>query len=663
MAAVKITVGADLSPAQKEITEFQSATAAAAKTAGQSLSTGIEQGATKAGAAIRGVGNAADQAAKSAKSIEQSISLGDKIGMVGALQAQITGAIGPMLGLSDATNAAVGKVGGLVTQGANLGKAFGPIPALFGGLIGGALGVASVAVDHYRGKTKDLITAKIKLEEATRESAKAESNYRAEIEKNGVAGIEVIQTRIKALKAEALAEQEVKKAGGSFDWASHDMRVEEIEKKFGDLADTAGAAVKSTTDLKKELGLLPKDTLEQIEKAAGRTKKSFEDADKKVADLKAELDKIDSRNVDLLQEKTDELEGALDDQKKTAVAAKEANDKFTIATKEAAAAAAAAKPPLAGAAGAYKDIATEANKASTAITEVVVSQAIVIDETTGKIKTNLVNLAFYYDEAQVAIVKSIKAGRDELDALTGPSKTPGQIKAETDDFLASMEPAKIPVEIEVDPSDYDAALDKVENFGTVAKSTFKSAGKDFKEASKQFLTDALAASLDKVAENIAKGEKAYKGLGATIATVARDQILALGKTWAFKAGGEAAEAIAALAFGNLPGAALHGQAALMFGALAAAAGVGAGLIGKALPSDQATAAAPASPAQGATSSSGGPSFGGGSTFQELTPVQYNLAPGGTVVFAGDNRGRAQYGRFTEGSIATGRSATPTLKRT
>ncbi len=230
-------------------------------------------------------------------------------------------------------------------------------------------------------------------------------------------------------------------------------------------------------------------------------------------------------------------------------------------------------------------------------------------------------------------------------------------------FNPSGERPKITVEVEVDPSAYNAAQDKIENFATTSKRVFKDASKDFKAAGAVFLQEAIASAATKVAENVSKGEKAYKGLGVAVGEAAQAQILALGKTWSFKAGGEAAEALASLAFGNLPGAALHGQAAVMFGALALAAGAGAGIVGRALPDSTSAPSAPAPGASTPSASGGGASFGGGSTFQELAPAQYNFAPGGTVIFAGDNRGRAQYGRYTDGAISTGRAATPTLKRT
>ncbi len=663
MAAVKITVGADLSPAQQEIDKFQSATAAAAQKTGENLAAGVGRGAAGATAALGGVEAAAKKTAAATASIAQSVSLGDKIGMIGAFQAQIQNAIAPMLGLDAATTKAIGNIGGLASQGANIGKAFGPLPALLGGLLGGALGIAAEATDRYRQKARDLVDAKGKLETATLANIAAEATYHLEIQKNGTASIEAIQARILALKNEALAREAVSKAGGSYDWRKADDAADEIERKFKDLANTAGAAVKSTEDLKKELGLLPKDTLAELDKVAGQTKRSFDEADKKVAGLQEALKHIDSRSVEELEEKSAELAEALLDQSKSANAAKEANLAFSAASKEAEAAAAAAKGAVGGASGAYKDLAKNAKDAANAIIEVVVTNVSVFDETTGKLKTNFVNLAAVYDANQAKIVASIRKSRDELDVLTGGAPTALKIKAETDAALAEMEPSKVEVAIEVDPSSYDAALDVIESFATVAKKTFKSASGDFKEASKAFLTDALAASVAKVAENVEKGERAYKGLGLAVGEAAKAQILALGKTWAFKAGGEAAEAVANLAFGNIPGATLHGQAALMFGALAAAAGAGGGLLGRALPDAQVGAASPA----GATSTSGGgssagASYAGGSTYQELTPVQYNLAPGGTVIFAGDARGRASYGRYSEGAIASGRSGQPTLKR-
>ncbi len=663
MAAVKITVGADLSPAQQEINQFQAATAAAAKQAGNALATGVEQGATKAATAIGGVTNAADRAASATESIATKMNLADKIGAIGAFKDAIEKGIGPLLGFEDATTKAVTRGAELAQVGATFGKAFGPQWALALGVVGGALGLAASAADRFTGKTKELADAKNKLDLATKANTANEALYRVEVEKNGFASIEAIKGRIKALREEAIARNEVEKAGGPKEsWATYEARAEEIEKKFSDLADAAGAVTKNTVELKKELGILPKDTLSQLETNATKTRKAFEDADKRVVSLKSEIESIDSTSLTRLEEKTIELESETRKLASASMEAKEANVKYAAAQKEAELAAASAKGAVGGAAGAYKDLANNANDATTAIVEYTVMTVTVFDETTGKVKANLVNIGMGFDENRRKLVEGIAKSREELDKLTGGPPNVAALKAKTDAEIEAINkaivegnPIVVPMVIQPDPEGITIGMAALRTVADEAQA-------DLKEAGKAFLNDALAASVAKVAENVAKGEKAYRGLGAAVGEVAKEQILALGKTWAFKAGGEAAEAVANLAIGNIPGATLHGQAALMFGALAAAAGVGAGLLGRALPSEAETATAPTSPS-GGSSSSGGASFGGGSTFTELPGVTYNLAPGGYIVFPGDNRGEAQFGRHTGRAINSGAAAIPKLKRT
>lgn len=663
---VRLKVGADFSPAEQEINEFQTVLGAAAKKAGDALENEIEAGAKGAAQALGTVEDAAERTARASEAMAAKMSLDDKIAGISAFKDTVEKGIAPLLGFSEATTAAVTRASDLANVGASFGKIFGPQWALALGVVGGALGLAAEAALRFTGKSKELAAAKDKLKEATDRTAQAERDYRVEVEKNGVATIEVIRKQIDALKNEAKARLEVQKAGGSPEnWASYEIRAEEIESKFGDLADTAGAAVKSTESLKKELGLLPKDTVEQLEAASTKATKSFKEADEQVAKLQKELKGIDSRNLTLLDEKTAELEEALTDQAKAAQKAGEAHNSYKSALSGVVKAEVDLTPPIA----ANNEELKKREAFLTSLTEKIKKGELTFDYFSGQlVPTQKIGDALLYVREGY---QEILDKRKELDELTGGEVDAEKLKRQTDAELAAIDEAQRayieanPIELPIVVTEgMKKAQEEFNAFAASARAQMQGVGDDINEAFSAFLSDTLSAGIEKISSNVAKGANAFEGLAEVVAASAEAQLKALAKNWAFQAGAEGAAALVSLATGNLPGAALHGQAAAIYGALALAAGVGGGLVGRALPEGGGAASPSSSPASSPASSSGGgggASFGGALETQELAPAIINLAPGGTLVFPNDPRGKAAFGRFTEGAIAAGNKALP-IKR-
>lgn len=137
---------------------------------------------------------------------------------------------------------------------------------------------------------------------------------------------------------------------------------------------------------------------------------------------------------------------------------------------------------------------------------------------------------------------------------------------------------------------------------------------------------AVEAVTGKLYANIEAGNKAFAGFGEAVKKGISDALKALGKQFEVKAIGEAAEALASLAFQDYAGAAKHAAAALGFEAASLAAGIGGALAGRSAAASSAATSSSSSP-----SSSGGGGFSGSApgtstpfTTQQLTPIQINL---------------------------------------
>lgn len=583
--------------------------------------------------ALGEIDEATERTADAVEGIQIAQAMETAVGHIGDVKDILEKTGATLFGFNQQTINTIVSVGDLAEKGASLGSAFGPWGALAGAAAGAIAG-------YFTAAGKEAAASKEAAKKTAEELANVQAETRSATEEFrglGATNLSGLISQVATLQASL---DKAKGFKGAIQDDIDKLAKEGTEGLIKAFDRLAGAAVGDEFRTQGK-------SLEELNALYEQSKKSVEA---------------------LATESTGLAKDLANASKLTAASASDVNVSFEKDLNRLTAQIEAANTESA----AYKaaiDALTPSIETNTKATQ---SNAKATKEATEEVDEFAASIARFDAQWEANLIETRKQELALLDYVDATVAARAALAAFNDEVLKSLEadiggaalPEKktVEVEVEIDPSAYDAALDKVEDFASTSKKLFNTASKDFKEAGRAFLTDALAASLSKVAENVEKGERAYKGLGAAVGEAAQLQIQALGKTWAFKAGGEAAEAIANLAFGNIPGAALHGQAALMFGALALAAGVGGGLLGRALPESTASGAATPATATGSSgASSGGSTFAGGSAFQELAPVQYNLAPGGTVVFSGDNRGKAQFGRFSSESQKAGRSGVPSLR--
>lgn len=146
--------------------------------------TGVKEGTAKAQQELKGgltealgaIEKKSQEAEKSLKGMLDLQKIQAAAGAMGALKGIIDKAGASVLGFSESTQKAVGASLELSQQGIALGAAFGPIPALVGGVVGALIGYAS-ASDDAAEATKNLI-------EAEKEKAELDKLLALNIDKN-----------------------------------------------------------------------------------------------------------------------------------------------------------------------------------------------------------------------------------------------------------------------------------------------------------------------------------------------------------------------------------------------------------------------------------------------------------------------------------------------
>jgi hypothetical protein len=172
------------------------------------------------------------------------------------------------------------------------------------------------------------------------------------------------------------------------------------------------------------------------------------------------------------------------------------------------------------------------------------------------------------------------------------------------------------------------------------KSRMDAAVADANAATQQFMgkvapaTQLAGALFGQMADNVAKNERAFAGLGKTTLATLSDIMNTYARQWAFKAGEAAAAGWFSL--GNpltVAFAAPNFKAALLYGGLAAAAGIGGIALGKGSAVESGGSGAPSSaPSGGGGSGPGAPRDPGPTT---LPTINYYAGPQhGTAIFAG-----------------------------
>lgn len=143
------------------------------------------------------------------------------------------------------------------------------------------------------------------------------------------------------------------------------------------------------------------------------------------------------------------------------------------------------------------------------------------------------------------------------------------------------------------------------------KELFEQTAQDYEDSINTIFMPAVTAVTGQLYENIEAGKSAFDGFGNAVKKGISESLKALGKQFAVKAIGEAAEGAASLAFQDYPGAGKHFAAAAGFSAAALAAGIGGALVASKIPKEEAVSGpAPSSNAGG---------FSGGPLNQGRTP--------------------------------------------
>ncbi len=161
--AVKIKVGADLSPAQAEVNKFQQATGAAGKQAGEALAAGVETGAKKSVASLGNIEASAKKAGDAASKSFDLQKINAAIGALGAFKEVWNGVATSVLDFKEATAQSVSSAIDASAKAAQLGAAFGPL----GTSIAAATGYLSELVGQLKAFSKEHPETAKKIQELT----------------------------------------------------------------------------------------------------------------------------------------------------------------------------------------------------------------------------------------------------------------------------------------------------------------------------------------------------------------------------------------------------------------------------------------------------------------------------------------------------------------
>lgn len=164
-----------------------------------------------------------------------------------------------------------------------------------------------------------------------------------------------------------------------------------------------------------------------------------------------------------------------------------------------------------------------------------------------------------------------------------------------------------------------------------------------------FLTpfaNVLGSTFTAVTDNIEKGNRALAGVGKAFKLAVAESLSALSKQWGIQSLAELAASLASFAFGDIKGGTQHGSAAVLYGAAAAAAGIGGAVIRKNNPSPKET---PSS-----AGSAGNPSLGSpGRSQSRGGTIEINMT--GNMFLDGDDRSMAKAGKKLGTAISTSRN--------
>lgn len=706
---VKIKVGADLSPAQAEVDKYQGKVATAAKASGEALAKETEAGALKAGEALKATAGTAEQAGKKAegaaagagealgketeagaqkagealketegaaektakgvKSIADGLNVGKAISALGALKGMVNDVGVDFLGMDAKTAKATSTVLDMAQKGAQLGATFGPWGALLGGVVGGALGIFTARAQAARDKATALVETSYRVAEAQREVAAQIRAVNAELDKTDTKSLssalnefDAVGTKIDAAYAEIQRLKDEREkghklataAGKGWDEAAdtkiHDAIISQTDLLSGLIAakTKAGKLVEESTKKQisadkdavasaKELDGLTQGQLKlkkaSLEEQINLTSAARDSEQKWQAEATKPAEK--ARYARLVQENTDKLN-----------AQRAALDKVTASLK--------------GNETATKSAGDATAEATEAITD---SVTVTVNAAAKGQKSQLLNISFYASEAQKKVVETAKKAKAELDGLLG-GDSEAATKGATDKFFTDLEkeaearvaknPIVLPLVVLPDPKGLNlfkagAAMVKQQAIDTAAAVA---------SALGQQAVKGINAFFDAYANGVKRSAADRKRAAVEFERAVGTQLMSDAVGHIVMGGVKAivpltrAEGLAEMAAGGAE-----------FAIGAAMGGVGAigqkrlGGVGQGGSATQGGAAGGSSSSLGGSSgSAGGASFGGSQSTQDLPPAIIQLAPGGTVVFPSDPRGKAGFGRFTLDAQASANKA-------
>lgn len=623
---VKIKVGADLSPAQKEVDGFQVKVAAAGKQAGDALASGVEGGASRATTALGATSTAADKTAKATESISKQLHLDKLTAGLGALKGLFDGAATSVLGLSESTAKTTSKVLDMAQKGATLGATFGPWGALAGAAAGAVVGYFSAASEAIKETQKTLDGIRDKANAAVASYKGMEKvDLGALIKQLGE--LEEAQRKAKGYSKETSDAINALAAEG---YESLQKGYDLLAKSTSGIKDNADLANMSSTQLLSayEKGETALDTLTaKIAKSSAQAKKqhdTFGDGSEILGVYQADLKALTVEYA-ATQSRMAAIEAAGAKLSGTTVKLTKDTKGLTAATKD----------------------------SIEAITD---SVTVTVTAAEKGQKSQLVNISFYASEAQTKVVETAKKAKEQLDALLGPS-TEASTKGATDKFFADLDkeaqarvdkhPIEIPLVVMPAPgrmSVFQVGMDQLKDQAIEAGAAIAQAlgGQAVKGIDAMF--DAWANGTKRSAADRQRARVEFeRATGTMLMTDAVGHMVAGG-----------VKAI-------VPLTSAVGLAELAGGIAEFGIGAGLGGVGAAgqrrLGGTAANVAAQAGGASAAPSAGPPPAFGGNATSggtattQELPGVNYWLT--GTVVFPQDPRGMAGLGRFLQTANAAG----------
>lgn len=658
--AVKIKVGADLSPAQAAVDDFQQKAGAAGKKAGDSLASGVEAGASKAKGALGGVSTAAEKTAKATESIGKQLSMEKAVAGLGALRGILNDVGVSLLGMTEAEVKAAGGILDMAQKGAQFGAVLGPWGMAAGAAIGVVAGFFADAAAKAAATTKEVKT----LKEGA-QAAREQFSQFGKLDFGGLLGslksLEQKQKDLKKAWDESLAAEVHWYSFTVTDFAGKAAIIAAAQKETEKTSKLTGEALIANMTAVSKAGddaiVKSAETMSKLPETLKSATAGWNEASFNITKIQGQ---IDAAKKEVARSIADGGEGIEANAKSLAFY----NNRLTELQKEMTEATASADSY----ASSIHDLTQKSDKATTstkALGDAIQDSIVVTVAAVGAAqKDQLLNISFYFNDAQAKIVAASKKAKDELDGLLG-SGTEASTKGATDKFFADLDkeaqarvdknPIEVPLLILPAPgrmSVFKAGMDQLKDQATEAGAAIAQALGGQAVAGINAMFDAWANGTKRSADDRKRARAEFeRATGSMLMTDAVGHIVAGGVKalvpltsaigLAELAGGLAEFAIGA-AMGGVGAA---GQKRLGGTAGAASSGGAAG--------------APSGPTPPAF---GGPAQSGGTaTTQELPGVNYWLT--GTVVFPTDPRGMAQLGRFMQtANTAANQGGFPKLNR-